>query len=367
MSSSHSPSVSPLDVVIFGLSITSAWGNGHATIYRALAQALHRRGHRVHFFERDVPGYASHRDLPQPAYCDVHLYPDIDTLEERTPDIVRADLVIVGSYVPEGRRLIEWMLPRVSGATAFYDIDTPVTVGKLASRTCEYLDPTLIPRFDLYLSFAGGMVLEVLRDEFGASRPTPFYCSVEPDEYFPVPGAAKRYDLGYLGTYSADREPALDRLLLLEPARRWPKGAFCIAGAEYPKELQWPANVSRAELLTPAAHRNFYNRQRFALNITRSDMLTNGYYPSQRLFKAAACGVPVISDYWYGLDEFFTPGLEILIARSSREVLELLQDLDGGELLEIGVRARQRVLDLHTAKHRVQELETHVGKLLQTS
>lgn len=352
----------PLNIVIFGLSITSAWGNGHATTYRALARALHRRGHRVRFFERDMPWYAEHRDLAEPPYCSVQLYTHIGQLESHLPDLAHADLVMVGSYVPEGRRLIEWLLPRLACTTAFYDIDTPVTVAKLAAGTCEYLDAALVPRFDLYLSFAGGPILQRLRHEFGASRPTAFYCSVEPQEYSPVAGAAKLYDLGYLGTYSADRQPALERLLLA-PARQWRGGAFYVAGAQYPDTLRWPANVARKQHLAPAEHRSFYNCQRFTLNITRADMLANGYSPSVRLFEAAACGVPIISDVWPGLDEMFVPGREIILVNSTEEVLHWLRDFESQELLQIGARARRRVLECHTADHRVLELERHLFEL----
>jgi spore maturation protein CgeB len=356
----------PLDIVIFGLSITSAWGNGHATTYRALVRALANRGHRVRFLERDMPWYAEHRDLPDPGYCDVWLYSSLEELGKHFPDGVQADLVILGSYVPDGRRVAEWLLPRVSGCTAFYDIDTPVTVAKLTHNGCEYLDTALIPRFDLYLSFAGGPILERLRNEFGAHRPRPFYCSVDPRDYFPMPGAIKRYDLGYLGTYSADRQPALERLLL-EPARQWKDGAFYVAGAQYPSTVRWPPNVEHTEHLAPAKHRGFYNHQRFTLNITRADMLLNGYSPSVRLFEAAACAVPIITDEWRGLEDFFAPGREILVARSTRDVLAYLKELDGGELLQIAARARQRVLEHHTAEHRARELEDHVLELLGPS
>jgi spore maturation protein CgeB len=366
MTASRSPKPRPLDIVIFGLSITSAWGNGHATTYRALAHALHRRGHRIRFYERNMPWYEKHRDLATPAYCTVEVYSDIEELECHLADLTRADLLMIGSYVPEGRRLAEWLLPRVSGVKAFYDIDTPVTVSKLAMGTCEYLDPKHVPLFDLYLSFAGGPVLERLHGEFGAARPRPFYCSVEPHEYYPVPGATKRYDLGYLGTYSADRQPALERLLL-EPARRWQEGVFCVAGAQYPREIQWPVNVVRAEHVAPALHRSFYNDQRITLNITRADMVANGYAPSVRLFEAAACGIPIMSDAWRGLEDFFQPGREILVARSASEVLEYLRCLEEGELRQIGALARQRVLACHSAAHRAQELESHVGELLQTA
>lgn len=366
MTVTRSPRSRPLDINIFGLSITSAWGNGHATTYRALIHALHRRGHRIRFFERNMPWYEKHRDLATPAYCSVVMYSNIDELECHLADLMRADLLMIGSYVPDGRRLADWLLPRASGVKAFYDIDTPVTVSKLAQSTCEYLDRKHIPLFDLYLSFAGGRVLERLHREFGASRPRPFYCSVEPREYFPVPTVTKRYDLGYLGTYSSDRQPALERLLL-EPARQWQQGVFYVAGAQYPRGIQWPANVVRAEHLAPAQHLSFYNHQRITLNITRSDMVANGYAPSVRLFEAAACGVPIMSDSWPGLEDFFQPGREILVAQSPSDVLQYLHCMDESELRQIGAQARQRVLACHTAAQRAQELENHVGELALAS
>jgi spore maturation protein CgeB len=349
-----------LDIVVFGLSITSAWGNGHATTYRALLRALAERGHSVRFFERDVPWYAKHRDLPDPPYARTVLYSSLRELRELLGEEIRADLVIIGSYVPEAVRLAEWVLPRATGLTAFYDIDTPVTVGHLESGDCEYLTAALVPRFDLYLSFAGGPILERLRTRFGAQRPRPLYCSVDPRDYFPV-RAAKRYRMGYLGTYSPDRQPALERLLL-EPARRLPHARFCVAGAQYPDGIDWPANVVRVEHLAPAAHRDFYNSQRFTLNITRARMIANGYSPSVRLFEAAACEVPIITDEWPGLEEILVPGREVLVARTSADALRFLDRMDEEEAAEIARRARDRVLLGHTATVRAMELERHVDE-----
>jgi spore maturation protein CgeB len=352
----------PLEIVIFGLAITSAWGNGHATTYRALIRALAERGHRVRFFERDVPWYAANRDLPNPSYCKVQLYSGITELAQHFPDDITADLVILGSFVPQGAALAEWMLPRCSGLTAFYDIDTPVTVAKLERGECEYLNADLVPRFDLYLSFSGGPILKRLQSQFGALRPRAFYCSVEPRDYFPQAGTVKRYDLGYLGTYSADRQPALERLLV-EPARQWSTGRFAVAGAQYPTSINWPPNVERADHLAPGVHRHFYNSQRLTLNVTRSDMIANGYSPSVRLFEAAACGVPIMTDEWNGLGEFFKAGTDILVARSTRDALSCLRTLDAETLQRIGARARRRVLAGHTAAHRAHELERHVQQV----
>jgi spore maturation protein CgeB len=346
-----------MKVVFVGLSITSSWGNGHATNYRGLLRALRERGHDARFLERDVPWYAAHRDAPFAG----ELYHSLDELRDRFDKAVRcADLVVQGSYVPDGVAVADWLLETAGGVTAFYDIDTPVTLKKLAAGDEEYLSPDLVPRFDLYLSFTGGPTLERLEREWGARRAEAFYCLVDPRSYSPVtPG--RRFDLGYLGTYSPDRQAALERLLL-EPARRLPEGDFAVAGPQYPDDLDWPANVARIEHLPPSEHAGFYAGQRFTLNVTREDMVKAGWSPSVRLFEAAACGVPVITDPWDGLDAFFEPGREILVAETPDDVLAHLE-FGEDDRLAIGRRARRRVLAAHTADHRAAELERHVTEL----
>ncbi len=336
--------------------ITSSWGNGHATTYRALLAALAARGHEILFLERDRPWYRENRDLPRPSFCRVALYNSVAELDQYEAEVREADAVIVGSFVPEGVQVAEWVLRTASGATAFYDIDTPITLAKLAARDHEYLEPKLIPRFDSYLSFTGGPSLELLEETYGARAAHALYCSVDPSAYYPEPQPL-RWDLGYLGTYSEDRQGTLQELLL-EPAERLPERRFTVVGPMYPGDLQWPPNVERRPHLSPAEHRAFYNAQRFTLNVTRADMIKAGWSPSVRLFEAAACGVPIISDAWSGLETFFTPGREILVAGSQAEVCEILQHLPEQERAEIGLRARARVLARHTAAHRAAELES---------
>jgi spore maturation protein CgeB len=349
----------PLDIVVLGLSITSSWGNGHATTYRALVRALADRGHRVLFLERDVPWYASHRDLPAPPYGRTELYGTLAELAERFGAGIRgADLVVLGSYVPEGIAVARLVQELARGTTAFYDIDTPVTLARLARGECEYLVPELVRGFDLYLSFTGGPTLARIERELGSPAARAFYCSADPEVHRPDP-RPPRWDLGYVGTYGADRQPALDRLLT-EPARRRPAMRFAVAGPQYPAELRWPANVERIEHLPPGEHAAFYAGQRYTLNVTRADMVRAGYSPSVRLFEAAACGTPVVSDPWAGLETIFVPGREILIARSTDEALRLLEELPEEERQRIGERARARVLAEHTAHHRARALEAHV-------
>ena len=350
-----------LRIVFLGLSITSSWGNGHATTYRGLVRELCRRGHDVLFLERDVPWYAEHRDLPRPPHGQTRLYGSLDQLkEEHGQAVAAADLVVVGSFVPDGVEVGRWVQATARGVTAFYDIDTPVTLSRLLRGVHDYLSPALIPRYDLYLSFAGGPTLGRLEREFGAPRAVPLYCSVDPEQYTP-PGGEPTTDLGYMGTYSADRQPGLERLLL-EPARRCPQRRFEVAGPMYPDHIQWPANVARQAHLPPAEHPAFYGRLRFTLNLTRADMTRAGYSPSVRLFEAAACGTPVISDHWPGLEVFFAPGREILIARSGAEVVRLLQEVSEEERRALGERARSMVLARHTAGHRALELECAVAE-----
>lgn len=351
-----------LRIVIVGLTITSSWGNGHATTYRGLVRALEERGHRVLFLEHDKPYYADHRDLPHPPYGRTALYRSVEDLQARFRDDVRdADVVIVGSYVPEGVRVARWACDTARGVKLFYDIDTPVTLAKLERGDHEYLHPDLVPRFEGYLSFTGGPTLDRLVRRWGARRAWPLYCSVDPDLYHPQ-DVECTWDLGYLGTYSADRQPPLERLMLA-PARAWRGGRFVVAGPMYPADVAWPSNVLRIEHLPPAEHRAFYSRQRFTLNLTRADMAKAGHSPSVRLFEAAACGVPIISDPWDGLDTIFRPDAEILVSRGPEDTTAYVREMDEARRRRIGEAARRRVLASHTAGHRALELETIVHTL----
>ena len=349
----------PLHFVFFGLSITSSWGNGHATTYRSLMRALCHRGHDVLFLERDMPWYRNHRDLPQPPFGTTRLYGSVAELQERwRSSLGDADLVIVGSYVPDGIAVGQLVQRTAAGLVAFYDIDTPVTVAALAANSCDYLTAELIPGFDLYLSFTGGPMLRYIERRYGAPMARALYCSVDPDCHRPDATETK-WDLAYLGTYSADRQPVLDRLIC-GPARRWPQGRFAVAGSLYPPVLVWPGNLDRIEHIAPGRHAMFFAQQRFTLNATRIDMIRCGYSPSVRLFEAAASGVPIISDWWPGLDEFFQPGREILIASQAEQVLCFLRELPEKQRLWIARRARERVLGHHTAGHRAAALESYI-------
>lgn len=354
--------VDSLDIVIIGLSLSSSWGNGHATTYRSLVKGLHQEGHTVDFLERDVKWYSENRDLESSQHCTLHFYENTKELKSEYKSLIRnADLVIAGSYLKHGVDIGNWVTDQAHGVTAFYDIDTPITLEKLSNGDYEYIDPDLIPRFDLYLSFSGGKILQQLEEVYGARSAKPFYCSVDPDLYYPE-SHQQKWQIGYLGTYSDDRQPTLDELLI-QTARQRKNSSFVVAGPQYPDSIDWPDNVKRIEHLPPAKHRAFYNQQGFTLNVTRAAMIDAGFSPSVRLFEAAACATPIISDFWQGLDNLFEPGRDILIARSTEEVLQHLKDYSDREREQLGERAREKVLNEHSSRERAKQLIGYVEEL----
>ena len=347
-----------LDIAVIGLGITCSSGS-HAAAYRSLLREMSRRGHRIHFFERDHPLFAGKRDLPHPSFCDVHLYDNVDELTSVHAQKLRyADAVIIGSYVPDGLAVAEWVAEHAQGAIVFYDLDTPMTLDKLYRGDFQYISPDIISELDLYLSISGGPALTRLESDFGARRAVPLYTSVDTDEFYPLP-VPLVYDLGYNGRYRADSQPAL-HLRMIEAARRWDRGRFVVAGAGYPDHLNWPSNVERTAPLSTSMRRRFYNAQRFALNISRPETVVPGHALSLGLLEAAACGTPVISDCWPGLETFFEPGSEVLVADSPADTLKYLQTIGDEEAVEIGRAARRRVLESHTTAHRAAELESHL-------
>ena len=354
-----------MKIVIFGLTITSSWGNGHATTYRSLCKALAQRGHQILFIEKDVEWYRSNRDLPSPPFCTVHLY---EAWNAEAAALLRhcdgADAIVVGSYFPDAIAATGALLDRGRGPLMFYDIDTPITMTHLrAHGGSEYLDASLIPHYAAYLSFTGGPVLKELEAVFHSPRAVAFYCSVDAAMYQPTACVAEyACDLSYLGTYAPDRQPKLLRLLN-ETAASLPERKFLVAGPLYPQDTPWSSNVGRIVHLAPPQHPAFYSSSRFTLNLTRDDMVAAGYSPSVRLFEASACGAAIVSDAWLGLEEFLTPGEEILLADTAMEVTDILTGLSEEDRLYLGRRARERILAEHTSEHRARQFEDVIAGL----
>ncbi|HET6390376.1 CgeB family protein [Hyphomicrobium sp.] len=345
-----------MKLVIFGLSMSSSWGNGHATLWRGLIDALHRRHCAVTFFERDVPYYSDSRDISGIDYGDLVIYSDWDTvLAQAKQEIAEADAILVTSYCPDAvaaARLAE----DARGLLVFYDLDTPVTLDAISSgRNVDYIGPQGLTQFDLVLSYTGGKTLDELRRELGARRVAPLYGHVDPKQYRPVPAMYQyRSHLSYLGTYAHDRQAALTELFL-KPAAARTDLRFLIGGAQYPDNFPWLANLYFVRHLPPTEHPAFFASSRLTLNVTRMAMARSGWCPSGRLFEAAACGTAILSDAWEGISAFYEPGREVLLVRNEQDVLEALDATDQ-QLARIGEAARERTLAAHTSDHRADEL-----------
>ena len=350
-----------MKIVVFGLSITSAWGNGHATTFRALLDALHHHGHKIIFYEKNVEWYASNRDVPNPACCELRLYENwSDILREVRRELAGADVGLIGSYFPDGIAAIDELFDSATAVKAFYDIDTPITISGLRQRgSTEYMKAEQVPGFDVYFSFTGGPMLREIEQQLGARSALPLYCSFDPNEYRRF-GVNKRFacDLSYMGTYAADRQAKLEELLI-RPAKQCQEKKFIVAGPQYPKDILWPRNVRRIMHLNPRWHARFYSSSRLTLNVTRREMVIAGYSPSVRLFEAAACGAVIVSDNWPGLDEFFSPGREILLPVDAADVVRYLS-LSAAELRSIGDAAQERVMAEHTSEIRARQFENTV-------
>jgi len=348
-----------MKITIFGLSITSSWGNGHATTFRALCSALHARGHQIVFFEREVEWYRNNRDLPEPPFCSMRFYDDWKlVLPVVRKELLDSDVAMVGSYFPDGIAALDEVLDSGVPVKTFYDIDTPITIKSLKQNAAtDYLLPRHIPELDIYFSFTGGPLLREIENRFHAPLALPLYCSVDPERHRPFPASpAFTCDLSYMGTYAPDRQPKIDELLF-RPAHELADRKFIVAGPQYPDSLKWPGNIQRITHLNPVHHALFYSSSRMTLNVTRREMVMAGYSPSVRLFEAAACSAVIVSDNWAGLDTFFAAGKEILLPSSGDDVKRYVRSYSECELKQIGRAARERVLAAHTNEARALEFE----------
>ena len=346
-----------MKIVIFGLSVSSSWGNGHATLWRGLCRSLGQLGHSVVFFERDVPYYASHRDLTSLPAGDLILYPDwSEVLPVARRHLADADAALVTSYCPDGIAASDLVLDSRAAVRAFYDLDAPVTLDRLRNgETVDYIGPRGLADFDLVLSFTGGRTLDALRLQLSARHVVPLYGSVDPAVHRRTePVDRYRADLSYLGTYAADRNQALEALFV-RPAKLSPSRRFTIGGSMYEAAFPWQPNIFFLSHVPPAEHPAFYSSSKLTLNVTRRAMAAMGHCPSGRLFEAAACTVPILTDWWDGLTDFFEPGREILVARTTEDALAAL-DRSPEDLRAIARRACDRVLAQHTASVRAQQM-----------
>lgn len=344
-------------IVVFGLTVSSSWGNGHATLWRGLCNALSASGHSVTFFEKDVPYYRTHRDLTNPAQYRLELYTDwVEIKPQARNAVANCDAAIVTSYCPDALVASDLILQFSRIRSIFYDLDTPITLNVLGRQgTVEYIPSYGLAPFDLVLSYTGGKALTELSMQLGARCVAPLYGSVDPCAHHRVQTDSRfASDFSYLGTYAADRQAEVEELFI-RPAHQLLHKRFCIGGAMYPRDFPWSDNIFFLHHVPPPEHPAFYSSSKLTLNVTRATMAEMGYCPSGRLFEAAACGTPIVSDCWEGLDKFFEPGKEIFIARTAQDVIRVL-DRDPDELRSVSAASQQRVLSEHTAAHRGEEL-----------
>lgn len=352
-----------MKLVVFGLAVSSSWGNGHATLWRGLIRALAARGHEVVFLERDRPWYAETRDAPEVEGGRLVLYADWDEVRPLALREARdADCAMVTSFCPDGAAAAALAAEAGVPVRAFYDMDTPVTLAKLEEGgAVPWIGPEGLGGYDLVLSYTGGRALRALSERLGARAPTTLYGWVDPLAHRPAPPVARfRADLSYLATYAPDRQAGVEALFL-EPARRRPDLRFALAGALYPADFPWTANTWFLHHLPPQDHAAFLCSSRITLNVTRAAMAATGWCPSGRLFEAAAAGVPVATDAWEGLADFFEPGTEILPVRGPDDVLDALA-LSDAELARVGRAAQARALAEHSAAARAERLERLVAE-----
>jgi spore maturation protein CgeB len=353
-----------MKIVIFGLSISSSWGNGHATLWRGLCRALARASHDVVFFERDVPYYRRARDLERLEGTELVLYPSWEAARRQAlAELKSADAAIVTSYCPDAVAASDLLLEVERCARVFYDLDTPITLAALErGERPFYVCERGLGDFDLVLSFTGGRALELLQVRLQARHVSALYGHVDPEVHRPTtPADSLRADLSYLGTHAPDRQAKLEQLFL-EPARRAPQLRWLLCGSMYSEPERFPGNVRYLAHLPPAEHAAFFCSSRLTLNLTRETMARLGYCPSGRLFEAAACGAPRLSDWFEGLELFFEPEREIRITRSGDDVLRALATPDA-ELRAQAQRARRRVLAEHTAERRAAQLIRQLSSL----
>jgi spore maturation protein CgeB len=350
-----------MQLVVFGLSVSSAAGSSHAMLWRGLIEALTARGHQVTFYEQDTPYRAAHRDYPE--------LPDGELVQYKTFEDIRAnalsalkkaDAGIVTSACPDALAASALLLGSAVPIRAFYDFDTALTLNTLAhGEAVPYLGARGLSDFDIVLSYTGGPALEELSRVLGARNVVPLFGGVDPHLYAPAqPIARFRADLSYLGAYAADRQMALEQLLLA-PARAREDLTFAIGGSQYPSDFARTSNVKYLWHVPPHEHPAMFCSARLSLHVTRAPAAAMGFCPSDQLFQAAACGAALISDAWPGISQFYEPRDELIVGRDTRDVLNALT-LSDSELASMGKRARERTLAQHTLDIRARQLIDHL-------
>lgn len=368
-SSAAPAAASPLRIAFFGSSLVSALWNGAATYYRGLIRALHGRGHRITFYEPDAFGRQEHRDLDDPDWARVVVYPAERTAVRRQLEDARgADVVVKASGVGVFDELLERETLALKGPdrrVVFWDVDAPATLDRMES---DPDDPfrALVPEYDLVLTYGGGEPVARAYREVGARGCVPIYNALDPETHFPVPAEPDlAADLSFLGNRLPDREERVEEFFL-RPARALPSARFLLGGSGWgdralPENVRWIGHV-------PTGRHNAFNASpRAVLNVHRGSMARYGFSPATRVFEAAGAAACLITDDSRGLERFLEPEREVLVARDGEEVAEHVRGLPEERARRIGRAARERVLREHTYDRRAEQVEAVLGELFSAS
>jgi spore maturation protein CgeB len=356
----------PITISFFGSSLLSAYWNGAATYYRGIIAALHRRGHRITFYEPDAFDRQAHRDIEVPAWAEVVVYPpEPDAVDRCLQEAARADVLVKASGVGVFDARLEAGVLAAARATSvviFWDVDAPATLDRLRA---DPLDPLLqlVPRYDAVLTYGGGTpVIDAYRS-IGARECVPIYNALDPATHHPVePRFELAADLGFLGNRLPDREARVEEFFL-KPARALPQARFLLGGSGW-GDLPRPANVEVLGHVYTELHNAFNCSPRAVLNVSRESMARYGHSPATRVFEAAGAGACIITDAWPGLERFLLPESEVLVAHGGDDVVRQLAALPSERARAIGEAARRRVLAEHTYDRRAAEVETVLHELL---
>ena len=350
----------PLSIAFFGSSLVSAYWNGAATYYRGILQALAARGHRITFYEPDAFDRQAHRDIPDPSWARVVVYPvdGTDGVLRALDEARRCDLIVKASGVGVFDALLEARVPAVKrpGALAvFWDVDAPATLDRVAA---DPEDPfrQLIPAYDMILTYGGGPPVVSAYQRFGARGCVPIYNGLDPATHYPVaPEPRFACDLGLIANRLPDRERRIEEFFLAVAADL-PQQRFVLGGNGW-SDKPLPPNIAYLGHVYTRDHNAFNASARAVLNVSRDSMAAYGYSPATRVFEAAGAGACIITDAWEGISQFFEPGREILVAPNGPAVAEILARLTPRDARRIGEAARARALAEHTYERRVDLLE----------
>ena len=352
-------------IAMFGSSLVSAYWNGAATYYRGIIRALHERGYTVTFYEPDAYERQAHRDIADPEWARVVVYPTGDDAGVRRAldDAASADIIVKTSGVGVFDALLESAVLECKASHAaaiFWDVDAPATLERLEQNRSDPFR-ALVPQYDMILTYGGGQPVIEAYAAVGARLCVPIYNALDPSTHFPVPADVRfSADLGFLGNRLPDREARVEDFFLAA-AESLPEQRFVLGGNGW-HDKPMPTNMDYVGHVYTRDHNAFNCTPRAVLNISRDSMARYGFSPATRVFEAAGAGACLITDAWVGVDQFLEPGREVLVATGGAGVAAHLATLDANRARAIGAAARRRVLAEHTYAHRVLQLETLLGE-----